>query len=193
MSDDKSTYWRTTASAALTLILAALAILWGYEAVIAHQSLDSAPPVEQPTAAPAAEKGLDVLGQAICKTYDVPCGQARRTLRILAEEADRQGVGLALAVGLALHESRFQPTAKSRTGDHGLLQVNYRWHRKQVRRLTDLYDVRVNSRVGLSYLKTLLNRTETTHAALRLYNGANGTGPYPDDVSRKAEWAAQFI
>lgn len=192
MSNDKSTYWKNTASAALTLILAALAILWAYEKMLTPTAPESNPRVES-IPQPAMEKGLYVLSRAICETYDVPCGQAQRTLRILAEEAEQQGVDVALAVGLALQESQFRPTAKSRTGDHGLLQVNYRWHRSKVRRLADLYDVRVNARIGLSYLKSLLLRTGTTHAALRLYNGANGTGPYPEEVSQKAAWAAQFI
>ncbi len=140
-----------------------------------------------------APKGPDVLSKAICNNYDVSCHKARETLRVVLQEANELNVEPALAVGLALHESGFRTDARSSTGDHGLLQVNYKWHKGKVRRLTDLYDPKTNVRIGLTYLKSLMDRKGNVRTALRHYNGANGKTPYPDEVLKKSAWAAQFI
>lgn len=163
----------------------------------------SATPVDEPVqlskshqlTGPSAEaKGPQVLSQAICTEFKRSCAETAKVLNVLMEEADRHGIDPALAVGIALRESGFRPDARSNTGDHGLLQVNYKWHGSKVKRLQDLYDVRTNARIGLGYLKELLTKTEgNVKAALRMYNGKNAQNEYPAEVTRKAGWAAQYL
>lgn len=182
----------TTTHAWLVLVSFLLLSLGSIAFLAINHSQEQVSPSEEAKTF-VAPKGPEVLSQAICANYSVSCKQARETLKVVMDEAVRHDVGVALAVGLALHESGFRTDAKSNTGDHGLLQVNYRWHKDKVRALRDLYDPRVNTRIGLSYLKTLLERKGNVRLALRHYNGANARTPYPDEVLKKANWAAQFI
>lgn len=190
-----------TASALVALLLGVIAL---QNHMVAQDTEPDVPVGNEPLALqhsksrphrirPAQLKGPEPLAKAICSNYAVSCKQARETLKVVMEEAVYHSVEPSLAVGLALHESGFDSRKVSETGDHGLLQVNYKWHRTEVRRLRDLYDTRTNTRIGLSYLKALLVRKGDVRVALRHYNGANGTKPYPEEVLKKAQWVAQYI
>lgn len=194
MQDKTIAALRSQLVSVLVSVLVIVAIL---VAVLVLQDKFSQPDAPDLRASPQLmvlpSKGPEALSQAICDNYSVSCAQARETLRVVMEEAETHSVAPALAVGLALHESGFRANAKSSTGDHGLLQINYKWHKHSVRRLSDLYDPRTNVRIGLTYLKSLLDRKGNVRVALRHYNGANGTTPYPDEVLKKANWVSQFI
>lgn len=44
-------------------------------------------------------------------------------------------------IAIAFVESKFNPKAKSKTDDHGIMQINYRVWKKHLTRKEDLYDI----------------------------------------------------
>lgn len=193
MSDARPKWYGQVLSCACLLAFFASVLLW--QKYAAEQVPEEAEKAEQAEAVTSTvTRGPALLSHAICTEFKRPCGETARILNVVLEEAARHDIDPALAVGIALRESGFRPDARSSTGDHGLLQVNYKWHGYKVKRLRDLYDVRTNVRIGLGYLQELLSKTEgNVKAALRMYNGKNAQNEYPAEVTRKAGWAAQFL
>jgi len=101
-----------------------------------------------------------------------------QTVRIknkIIEEANRQGVDPALALGLAEQESHFNPKAKSQTGARGIFQMTS-VACKQVGIPFDdkLYDADYNIKYGIKYLKWCLDHTKTVEEALFAWNSGIG-------------------
>lgn len=101
--------------------------------------------------------------------------------QILKEEARKSGIPLALAFAVAHAESSFNPRAVSSAGARGVMQImpataeqEYGIHRDQ------LWNPRINIRIGLHFLKRLLKRYRGNESlALSYYNGGSAVGQWP--------------
>ncbi len=120
-----------------------------------------------------------------------------RQLRLIvpAREPDRLGkiaraAGLdpALVAGVVLQESAFNPLAVSSAGARGLLQLMPATGEEVARktgiapfRPDRLFEPEVNLKLGCAYLKELMTRLGSLHAALAAYNAG---------ASRAVRWSA---
>lgn len=135
-------------------------------------------------AAPAGDSGHRAVADWICSTYKSSCTETKRLVDLLAVEAGKLGIPKDIAWSVALKESKFRPDAiNSRSGDYGLMQVNYRWHKDKVSSKRELLDPETNAEVGLSILHSYAKREKFDwHRALRRYNGINANNNYPQEV-----------
>lgn len=70
-------------------------------------------------------------------------------------------------------ESRYDPNAVSRSGEHvGLMQVSTKWHAERAERLgvEDLFDIYGNLFVGINYMAELIDQTGSPALSLMIYN-----------------------
>lgn len=91
--------------------------------------------------------------------------------------ADEFGVEKALVYAVIRTESKFRPQAKSHAGAVGLMQLlpeTAEWVAKSLgEKIGDLYDPRINIRLGTAYLKYLLGKFSLSDA-LAAYNAGEG-------------------
>lgn len=101
---------------------------------------------------------------------------------LVIEEAVRMRVSASLALAVAHAESNFDPRAVSHAGARGVMQIMPATARGEYGlepRL--LWNPRVNVRVGLHFLRRLINRYGgRVDLALSHYNGGSGVGRYPN-------------
>lgn len=102
--------------------------------------------------------------------------------RLVFDEAQRMGIEPGLALGVAHAESYFDPSAESHKGARGVMQIMPATARGEYGLHEDiLWQPRVNIRIGLHFLKHLLERYQGRAAfALSWYNGGSRVGP-PDN------------
>ena len=74
------------------------------------------------------------------------------------------GLSWQVVTALIHRESRFDPQARSRTGDHGLCQLHGR----------PIYDIDANVRAGCAHLKGCVDGSGSMRTALATYNGGPG-------------------
>ena len=100
---------------------------------------------------------------------------------MVAEEAVRMRVPISLALAVAHAESNFNPRALSRAGARGVMQIMPATARGEYGIRPDLlWNPRVNIRVGLHFLKRLLDRYHgRVDLALSYYNGGAAVGDLP--------------
>ena len=102
-----------------------------------------------------------------------------RIKKLLVREAVNLNVSPSLALAVAHAESSFDPRAESRVGARGVMQImpatamgEYAIHADQ------LWNPRVNVRLGLHFLKRLIERYDGhVEYALSYYNGGSAVGP----------------
>ncbi len=82
----------------------------------------------------------------------------------VARWSRNNGLPWQVVTALIHHESRFDPQARSRTGDHGLCQLHGR----------PIYDIDENVRVGCVHLAGCVAGSGSMRAALATYNGGPG-------------------
>lgn len=87
---------------------------------------------------------------------------------VLVAACEVNGVPVSLALGVMYTESRFQPDADSGVA-YGLMQLNRSYFP------SDLTPAE-NIQAGVAYLGELLQRYETTEAALTAYNAGHDSG-----------------
>lgn len=87
---------------------------------------------------------------------------------VLVSACEVNGVPVSLALGVMYTESRFQPGADSGVA-YGLMQLNRSYFP------SDLTPAE-NIQAGVAYLGKLLQRYETTEAALTAYNAGHDSG-----------------
>ena len=79
-----------------------------------------------------------------------------------------------LVVHIAYIESRFDETAVSRTGDYGLMQINWASHRKAIRQAgrtrTALLDPEFNVEYGCRLLSYCSNNSKSLYGIVRQYS-----------------------
>ncbi len=101
--------------------------------------------------------------------------------RMVAEEAAQSGVPVSLALAVAKVESNFKPRALSSAGARGVMQIMPKTGK-------DLYDVeadelwdpRLNIRLGVDFLRSLKKRYGRWDLALSHYNGGSAVGTPPN-------------
>ena len=125
----------------------------------------------------------------VCLTAitDYSCRWARRESsqdKVILAVAPRYGVDPALVKAVIWRESRFDPDARGRSGEIGLMQVmkgtgedwakaekiKTYWHRR-------LFDPEKNLRAGTWYLKKMLNRYRQTDNPIPYALAAYNAGP----------------
>jgi len=101
---------------------------------------------------------------------------------LVAREARALGVPVPLALAVAHAESNFDPRALSDKGARGVMQVMPATAQGEYGLHPDhLWDPRINVRVGLHFLRRLIERYRgRTDLALSWYNGGSAVGDLPD-------------
>lgn len=93
----------------------------------------------------------------------------------MLDACERYNVPFSLAVAVAEQESRFDPKARSKTGDYGMMQINksnFSWLREMG---IEPLDEKGNITAGVYMLSEALSRCNTVNEALMVYNrGAAG-------------------
>jgi soluble lytic murein transglycosylase-like protein len=94
---------------------------------------------------------------------------------IIIQVAEEYSIAPALMLALAEVESGFDPNAISKTGDHGLMQINKRNHvwLSEELGITDWYDVRQNTEAAcyiLNWLRSNFDECEDVACCLMAYN-----------------------
>lgn len=92
---------------------------------------------------------------------------------VIWQEATRAGVDPYLVAAIAWKESRFTPSARSRTGDCGIMQVNPRWSPYNC---VQLLDLRTGIRAGIQsmlYWRKRFGKREPNYEWLCHYNSGN--------------------
>ena len=108
----------------------------------------------------------------------LPEEEQRYTYNLCKEE----GVRYALVLAIIEQESGYKQECIGDDGESlGYMQVMQKWHEERMERLgaTDLLNAYQNIRVGVDYLKELLDRYGTVQDALTAYNyGEAGAREY---------------
>jgi soluble lytic murein transglycosylase-like protein len=101
--------------------------------------------------------------------------------RLVAAEALNMGVPVDLALAVAHAESNFDPFAESHKGARGVMQIMPATARGEYAIAPDqLWDPRINVRLGLHFLGRLLRRYRgRSDLALSYYNGGSAVGAWP--------------
>jgi hypothetical protein len=101
--------------------------------------------------------------------------------RMVAEEAARSGVPVSLAMAVAKVESNFKPRALSSAGARGVMQIMPKTGKDLYGVEPDeLWDPRLNIRLGVDYLRSLKKRYGRWDLALSHYNGGSRVGTPPN-------------
>jgi soluble lytic murein transglycosylase-like protein len=121
-------------------------------------------------------------------------------------EAERQGVDPSLALAVASAESDFDPSAVSRTGAIGVMQLMPRtaaWLARRLGRSVDRSNLADNIAAGVAFLRYLLAATsgDTPTAVAAYYQGLDSVrrdGLFPDTAAyvqkvttRRAQYAQE--
>ena len=102
-------------------------------------------------------------------------------MSLVEAEARHMGVPVALALAVAHTESYFNPRVESHKGARGVMQIMPRtgWEEYGVHP-DELWKPRLNIRIGLHFLRRLLERYRgRTDLALSYYNGGSAVGDLP--------------
>ena len=114
---------------------------------------------------------------------------------LVAEEARRMAVPVSLALAVAHAESSFDPRAESHKGARGVMQIMPATARGEYGVAPDLlWHPRINVRLGLHFLRRLLDRYRgRVDLALSYYNGGSAVGdlPYARVIPATARYVAR--
>ena len=119
---------------------------------------------------------------AVRANYAKPHYEKSQIKAMVTQEAARIGVPISLGLAVAKAESDFNPYALSSAGARGVMQImpataekEYGIHRNR------LWEPRLNIRLGLHFLKRLINRYQgRVDLALSYYNGGSAVGDLPN-------------
>jgi len=104
-------------------------------------------------------------------------------LKVLHEEAARVNIAPELVLAVIQVESAFNRFAISSVGARGLMQVMPFWLKEIGKPDENMFDIRVNLRMGCTILRYYLDRERNDkQKALARYNGSVGKRKYPDKV-----------
>lgn len=103
-------------------------------------------------------------------------------INLIRQEARNMGISVPLALAVAHAESYFNPRAESHKGARGVMQIMPATSRSEYGIHPDLlWDARINIRLGLHFLRRLLNRYRgRVDLALSYYNGGSRVGDLPN-------------
>ncbi|MFT6580694.1 MAG: lytic transglycosylase domain-containing protein [Alphaproteobacteria bacterium] len=127
----------------------------------------------------ANAKAVAIAPRARINAKAVAIEPRARVKAMVVREAIDLGVPAPLALAVAHAESNFNPAAESRVGARGVMQImpatargEYAIHADQ------LWDLRINIRLGLHFLRRLIDRYGgRVDWALSYYNGGSAVGP----------------
>ena len=101
--------------------------------------------------------------------------------QMVVEEAVRSGVPVSLALAVAKVESNYKPRALSSAGARGVMQIMPRTGKDLYGVEPDeLWDPRLNIRIGIDFLRSLKKRYGRWDLALSHYNGGSAVGTPPN-------------
>ena len=104
-------------------------------------------------------------------------------LTVLHEEAARVDIPPELILAVIQVESAFNRYAISSVGARGLMQVMPFWLKEIGKPDENMFDIRVNLRMGCTILRYYLDKENNDKVkALARYNGSVGKRKYPDKV-----------
>ncbi len=104
-------------------------------------------------------------------------------LKVLHEEATRANLDPELVLAVIQIESAFDRFAISSVGARGLMQVMPFWLKEIGKPHENMFDIRVNLRMGCTILRYYLDKEKNDKTkALARYNGSVGKRKYPDKV-----------
>jgi soluble lytic murein transglycosylase-like protein len=104
-------------------------------------------------------------------------------LKILHEEATRAKLAPELVLAVIQIESAFNRFAISSVGARGLMQVMPFWLKEIGKPHENMFDIRVNLRMGCTILRYYLDKEKNDKLkALARYNGSVGKRKYPDKI-----------
>jgi soluble lytic murein transglycosylase-like protein len=103
-------------------------------------------------------------------------------INLIRQEARNMGISVPLALAVAHTESYFNPRAESHKGARGVMQIMPATSRSEYGIHPDLlWDARINIRLGLHFLRRLLDRYQgRVDLALSYYNGGSRVGTLPN-------------
>ena len=127
-------------------------------------------------AAAVAVLALGIPGPADASRVD------REDIRqMVVEEAVRSGVPVSLALAVAKVESNYKPRALSSAGARGVMQIMPKTGKDLYGVEPDeLWDPRLNIRIGVDFLRSLKKRYGRWDLALSHYNGGSAVGTPPN-------------
>ncbi|HEC30170.1 MAG TPA: lytic transglycosylase domain-containing protein [Gammaproteobacteria bacterium] len=106
-----------------------------------------------------------------------------RILRVLHEESARADIPPEMVLAVIETESAFNRYAISSVGARGLMQIMPFWLREIGKPGEDLFDIRINLRIGCTILRYYLDKEKNDkRKALARYNGSVGKRKYSDKV-----------
>ncbi len=101
--------------------------------------------------------------------------------QMVVEEAVRSGVPVSLALAVAKVESNYKPRALSSAGARGVMQIMPKTGKDLYGVEPDeLWDPRLNIRIGVDFLRSLKERYGRWDLALSHYNGGSAVGTPPN-------------
>ena len=102
--------------------------------------------------------------------------------RLIVRESREMGVQPSLALAMAHAESHFDPAALSPKGARGVMQIMPATAKGEYGIAADaLWDPRLNVRLGLHFMRRLMNRYRgRVDLALSYYNGGSAVGRLPN-------------
>ena len=115
---------------------------------------------------------------------DIPLDfETQAYLRAACEES---GVAFELALAVIRQETDYRNIEGDNGDSIGYMQVQQKWHQERMNRLgvTDLSHPLGNFRVGLDYLRELMNKYGTEEALTAYNSGKPGESAYADSVMR---------
>ena len=139
---------------------------------------DEVPYIDPDQAVKPQEPPNDAAQQPDGSLFDTPYGE------IIATASEAQGVDPMLVRALIQVESKFRPTARSRKGAMGLMQLMPSTVREY--NVRNPFEPKANIEAGIKHLKTLIDRFGSSlELALAAYNAGpgavekfNGVPPY---------------
>jgi len=132
----------------------------------------------------AALAAVFLVGACASSEARLPAKSEKRAavINLIRQEARNMGVSVPLALAVAHAESYFNPRAESHVGARGVMQIMPPTSRSEYGIHPDLlWDARINIRLGLHFLRRLLDRYQgRVDLALSYYNGGSRVGDLPN-------------
>ena len=132
-------------------------------------------------------KILVIAGILVSGEHRVPVEIADIIAACVVEESSRQGVDMALVLGIMEVESGFNPMPRdSGKGCVGLMQINPRYWERY-----DVYSLHGNIYWGVKIINNLQKQGFTRREVLKRYHGLGSDGKYEAKVLTKIKkWEA---
>ncbi len=143
-----------------------LALRSGGEVTCERSIVDRIEPDEVPYPEPASVEAPAAPAQDLAVLESTPYGE------IIASVSEAHGVNPLLVRALIQVESGYRPTAKSRKGAMGLMQLMPSTARAY--KVRNPFEPRANIEAGIKHLKALIDRFDGLELALAAYNAGEG-------------------